>query len=166
MWVALRASLRIVLEGVTLADLASGELPAQVTALADDAGRLGQALSGSSSEPAISRAGARSGPTQTTSPSRSSSASASPRVTWAAERAAVGEHEVHADLEAQVRDPRRPSPPRAPSRASTREVQVVRAHELAAELGDRPEEAHHEVARRPLVELARRADLLDRARGS
>jgi Rrf2 family protein len=36
MWVALRASLRIVLEGVTLADLASGELPANVTALASD----------------------------------------------------------------------------------------------------------------------------------
>ena len=35
MWVALRASLRIVLEGVTLADLAAGELPAQVQALAD-----------------------------------------------------------------------------------------------------------------------------------
>ncbi len=35
MWVALRASLRIVLEGVTLADLAAGELPAEVTALAD-----------------------------------------------------------------------------------------------------------------------------------
>jgi Rrf2 family protein len=35
MWVALRASLRIVLEGVTLADLAAGELPAQVVALAD-----------------------------------------------------------------------------------------------------------------------------------
>ena len=35
MWVALRASLRIVLEGVTLADLAAGELPAQVKALAD-----------------------------------------------------------------------------------------------------------------------------------
>jgi Rrf2 family protein len=36
MWVALRSSLRIVLEGVTLADLASGELPARVTALADE----------------------------------------------------------------------------------------------------------------------------------
>ena len=35
MWVALRASLRIVLEGVTLADLAAGKLPPQVTALAD-----------------------------------------------------------------------------------------------------------------------------------
>lgn len=36
MWVALRASLRTVLEGVTLADLASGELPAGVAALTDD----------------------------------------------------------------------------------------------------------------------------------
>ena len=35
MWVALRASLRIVLEGVTLADLAAGKLPPEVTALAD-----------------------------------------------------------------------------------------------------------------------------------
>ena len=35
MWVALRASLRIVLEGVTLADLAAGELPPPVKALAD-----------------------------------------------------------------------------------------------------------------------------------
>ncbi len=35
MWVALRASLRIVLEGVTLADLAAGRLPPQVSALAD-----------------------------------------------------------------------------------------------------------------------------------
>jgi Rrf2 family protein len=35
MWVALRASLRIVLEGVTLADLAAGKLPPEVVALAD-----------------------------------------------------------------------------------------------------------------------------------
>ena len=35
MWVALRASLRIVLEGVTLADLAAGRLPPEVAALAD-----------------------------------------------------------------------------------------------------------------------------------
>ena len=35
MWVALRASLRSVLEGVTLADLAAGKLPPEVTALAD-----------------------------------------------------------------------------------------------------------------------------------
>ncbi len=35
MWVALRASLRVVLEGVTLADLAAGELPPHVKALAD-----------------------------------------------------------------------------------------------------------------------------------
>ena len=35
MWVALRASLRIVLEGVTLADLAAGKLPPEVAALAD-----------------------------------------------------------------------------------------------------------------------------------
>ena len=32
-WVALRASLRVVLEGTTLADLASGELPERVAAL-------------------------------------------------------------------------------------------------------------------------------------
>lgn len=36
MWVALRANLRTVLEGVTLADLASGELPANVAELTDD----------------------------------------------------------------------------------------------------------------------------------
>ena len=36
MWVALRANLRTVLEGVSLADLASGELPANVAALTDD----------------------------------------------------------------------------------------------------------------------------------
>lgn len=36
MWVALRANLRGVLEGVTLADLASGELPANVAQLTDD----------------------------------------------------------------------------------------------------------------------------------
>ena len=35
-WVAVRASLRGVLEGVSLADLARGELPAEVRALADD----------------------------------------------------------------------------------------------------------------------------------
>jgi DNA-binding IscR family transcriptional regulator len=35
-WVAVRASLRSVLETVTLADLASGELPEQVQALAAD----------------------------------------------------------------------------------------------------------------------------------
>jgi Rrf2 family protein len=36
-WVALRASVRSVLEGVTLADLARGELPAHVEALTQDA---------------------------------------------------------------------------------------------------------------------------------
>ena len=35
-WVAVRASLRAVLEGVTLADLATGELPEHVRALAAD----------------------------------------------------------------------------------------------------------------------------------
>ena len=35
-WVAVRASLRAVLEGVTLADLANGELPEHVRALAAD----------------------------------------------------------------------------------------------------------------------------------
>lgn len=36
MWVALRASLRVVLEGVSLADLAAGELPDVVAAMAAD----------------------------------------------------------------------------------------------------------------------------------
>ena len=36
MWVALRASLRSVLEQVTLADLRDGRLPTDVDALADD----------------------------------------------------------------------------------------------------------------------------------
>ncbi len=35
-WVAVRASLRSVLEGVTIADIASGELPLSVTRLTDD----------------------------------------------------------------------------------------------------------------------------------
>jgi Rrf2 family protein len=37
LWVALRAAVRNVLEGVTLADLVSGELPAQVSALTESA---------------------------------------------------------------------------------------------------------------------------------
>ena len=36
LWVAVRASLRTVLENVTLADLAEGKLPARVDKLADD----------------------------------------------------------------------------------------------------------------------------------
>ena len=43
-WVAVRASLRAVLERVTLADLAAGELPESVQALAVRPGRLGAAL--------------------------------------------------------------------------------------------------------------------------
>lgn len=35
-WVAVRANLRAILERVTLADLATGELPAEVTSLTDD----------------------------------------------------------------------------------------------------------------------------------
>jgi Rrf2 family protein len=35
-WIALRANLRAVLEGVSLADLAAGELPPDIAALADD----------------------------------------------------------------------------------------------------------------------------------
>jgi len=35
-WIALRASLRSVLEQVTLADLAAGDLPASVLALTED----------------------------------------------------------------------------------------------------------------------------------
>jgi Rrf2 family protein len=37
-WIAVRASLRRVLDEVTLADVAAGELPAQVSALTDDPG--------------------------------------------------------------------------------------------------------------------------------
>ena len=39
-WIAVRASLRGVLEGVTLADVASGNLPASVEALANSPGAL------------------------------------------------------------------------------------------------------------------------------
>ena len=43
-WIAVRASLRSVLEEVTLADLVSGELPSVVGELVGDAGRLGRPL--------------------------------------------------------------------------------------------------------------------------
>ena len=43
------------------------------------------------------------------------------------------------------------------------ELEVVRAARGAAELGDRAEEAHHEVVGRLVVELVGRADLLDAA---
>ena len=45
------------------------------------------------------------------------------------------------------------------------QLEVVRSHQPAAELGDRAEEAHHEVVRRLVVELVGRADLLDLAVG-
>ena len=43
-WIAVRASLRTVLEHVTLADLVSGQLPSEVEALAAAPGRLGRPL--------------------------------------------------------------------------------------------------------------------------
>ena len=43
-WIAVRASLRTVLEHVTLADLVAGELPSEVKALAADTRRLGRPL--------------------------------------------------------------------------------------------------------------------------
>lgn len=36
LWVALRANVRQILDGVSLADVASAELPTQVSALAED----------------------------------------------------------------------------------------------------------------------------------
>src|SRR6187397_976162 len=43
------------------------------------------------------------------------------------------------------------------------QLDVVRPHERVAELVHRADEAHHELVRRPVVQLARRADLLDAA---
>ncbi len=75
-------------------------------------------------------------------------------------RLAVGQLQLDAHLEAEVADPRRPAPRgRRGRRGSDRDV--VRAHERAVEARDRPEEAHHEAVRGPVVELARAADLLD-----
>ena len=59
--------------------------------------------------------------------------------------------------------PARPSPRSRAGCALERDRHVVRAHELLAEPAHRPDEPHHELVRRPVVDLARRADLLDRA---
>ena len=44
LWVAVRASLRSVLDEVSIADLAKGTLPKKVAKLLDDARGVGQAL--------------------------------------------------------------------------------------------------------------------------
>ena len=79
-----------------------------------------------------------------------------------AERLSVREDQVDADLEAQVRDPADHRLGAALARLAG-DVQVVRAHEPPAERRHRPEEAHHEVVGRAVVEFERRADLFDEA---
>ena len=96
--------------------------------------------------------------------STSSSRSASCRVICAETRPLALELELDAHLEAEVHDARHRRLPRAVLRGE-RDRDVVRAHQLLADLADRAEEAHHELVRRPVVELARAADLLDPARG-
>ena len=98
--------------------------------------------------------------TQTTPPSTSSSCSASCAVTCAETPPSPSSCELDADLEAEVHDARDVAS-RAPFSGDSEIVDVVRAHELLADLADRAEEAHHEAVRRPVVELARTADLLD-----
>src|SRR5215207_8944040 len=75
---------------------------------------------------------------------------------------AVLEREVGAHLEAEVDDALdRRTLGRAVRLAA--HLDVVRADELLAKARDGPDERHHELVRRPLVEVARTADLLDAA---
>ncbi len=78
------------------------------------------------------------------------------------EVAPVLEHELDAHLEAEVDDALDRAGRRLPVRLDP-QLEVVRAHERLAEAVHRADEAHHELVRRVLVEVARAADLLDPA---
>ena len=161
-WVAVRANLRAVLETVTLADLAAGDA-ARGCRRAHRATRgLGTAAVGAQAAAPLTRAVRAPGARRRSGPRASSSSSASSRVicaqTW---------------LPSESVSSTRTSKPRwtirsiiASSVGAVRleqHLEVVRADELVAEPVDRPDEAHHELVRGVLVEVARRADLLDPA---
>ena len=92
-WIAVRASVRSVVENVTLADLAAGELPPEIKRARGRPGGVGQALT--------CPAGGRS---HTIEPASGSSASASARVSCAETSSPSRAHELHAHLEAEVHD--------------------------------------------------------------
>ena len=72
--------------------------------------------------------------------------------------------QLHAGLEADSGEPVDLGTHRAVP-GLVQQFQVVRTHEATGEVGDRSEEAHDEVVGRMIVELGRRADLLDSGRG-
>src|SRR5436190_1224950 len=75
---------------------------------------------------------------------------------------AVGEHELDANLEPEVHDPLDHRLLGA-GRRDVRDLDVVRADEQRAPAVDLADEAHHELGRRMLVEVARGPGLLDLA---
>src|SRR5437763_8500931 len=78
------------------------------------------------------------------------------------ERLAVLAHELDADLEPEADDPLDHRLARRSVRLED-ELEVVRPHERVAEAVRLPDERHHELVRRTLVELDGPGDLLDPA---
>ena len=168
LWVAVRANLRAVLEEVTVADVAAASYPRSWTKITSDprpgsgtrrsAGRL--RLAGRLASSAKTRD--VPGRTNTIWPSCSSSWSASARVSCA-----------QACVPSWSENSTRTSNPRCTILSiiassvvplgSSMQLEVVRADERVAEAVHRPDEAHHELVRRLLVQLARLAHLLHAA---
>ena len=84
------------------------------------------------------------------------------RPRWTISGAAVAEGELHPHLGAQ-RHHAFDDALHGAGVGIAQQVEVVRAMHLAVELGDRADEAHHEVVGRLVVDLERGADLLDPA---
>ncbi len=143
---------------VTLADLAAGKLPARIEKLASE-----PECWLTSADPPSPAATGRSGATQTMSPLVHVERLGLAAGDLHRDAGPVGEHQLDPHLEAEVHDARDHRLERPVARLG-RDAQVVRAHEPAAERRDRAEEAHHEVVGGALVELTRRADLLDAGR--
>ena len=121
-WIAVRASVRAVVEHVTLAELAAGELPDGDPPPRGGPRGVGQALT--------FPAGGRS---HTIEPASGSSASASRARELRRDLLAVGAHDLDADLEAEVHDALDHRLLPAVLRP-VGEGDVVRAHELVADL--------------------------------
>ena len=146
-WIAVRASLRSVVEHVTLADIASGRAARRTsTRLARGPGGLDHARAEARGRRAALRAPRDP---DDVALGASSSASASSRVSCTGRpRSPPRELELDADLEAEVHDAldlRLAARRRAGSAVTP---QVVRAHELPPQPRDRAEEAHDELVRR------------------
>ena len=153
-WIALRASLRAVLDDVTLADVVGGRAARRRVRRLTEAPDAWLAAERSPASAAHARRSRRS---------PSSSSSRRPRVICTQVRLAVAERELHADLEAEVDDPVDHRLLRAARRARAGCPRRAGGPAAVASSLTGPTKPITNSLAGLLVEVARRADLLDLA---